>query len=201
MFFSIDGLPASIIVTDDPLRAKMLVAHQLENAELIYEQGDELAYLGGYKGAPIAVASVGFEPGAAAGFLRELKGAGSIEVLYIGGCIGTTEAQALRTVVLAQGGSNILLSRARSAAQRYGIKTTVEKALPHGGEAGSGAVSDEATSALYEAAKEKEIEALSVLTVSENIVTGEKMEEHEIRSRFYAAARLVFETFAVEPVG
>jgi len=50
----------------------------------------------------------------------------------------------------------------------------------------------------YTFAEENGISALSILTVSENIVTGEKMEEHERRSRLYPAARLVFETAAFD---
>ena len=88
-----------------------------------------------------------------------------------------------------------MLDCAKAAAAQYDISVMTETVLPPGSDnAEEGGISDAVTVALYETARTENIEALSVLTVSENRMTGEKMEEHEIRSRFYAASRLVFET-------
>jgi len=192
------ALAQSAIVTDDPLRARMLSAHHLEYSTLVYEMGDILVYSGSYKEVPIALASTGFGDSAVLSFLRELKGLGVAEVVYIGGCISTTEQHKLRTVVLAAGSSQGMLTRARDAAWQYAIPVTIQTVLPTDSvHAEERCITDSVTGALYEQARIDGIEALSILTVSENTKTGEKMEEHERRSRFYAAARLVFEMLAI----
>ena len=194
-YFETDDCPARVILTDDPLRLKMLAAHHLEDAALVYERGDSLVYFGRYEQAAIALAAVGFERGAVSEFIRGTKESAILEVVYIGGCAGTTEKQALRTVILAKGGSQRLIDHARTAAGQHGIPVKISVVSPIGGAApGCGGIADDVTGALYEKARISGVEALSILTVSENTLTGEKMEEHERRSRFYAAARLVFET-------
>ena len=90
-----------------------------------------------------------------------------------------------------------MLKRANEAARQYEISTIEQTVLSLGSaHPQEGCIVDDITGALYEQARADGIKALSILTVSENTRTGEKMEEHEKRSRFYAAARLVFETFA-----
>ena len=44
-----DSFPMRAIITDDPLRIKMLAAHHLDNAVIKHEQGDELVYTGNYR--------------------------------------------------------------------------------------------------------------------------------------------------------
>lgn len=245
-----DKRPGSIVLTDDPLRAKMLVAHNLEYSTQTYEQGDILIYSGSYKGVPIALASTGFGssavfsclqdvinsgtgdranvPGCTAAENAERPAAGSLgpaclsehirEVVFIGECTGAEAKDGLGTVILANGGSRSFLSRALAAAKHCEIPVKVRSVSQIGAmqqDAGAnvsgspvfadasaadseGGISDEITCALYEHTRASGLEALSILTVSENTETGEKMEEHERRSRFYAAARLVFETLALQ---
>ena len=243
----VETLPRRVIVTDDPLRARMLSAHHLEYSTLVYEAGDILVFSGSYKNVPIALASTGFGSGAILSYLHELKELGAAEVVYVGGCVSTTDRYGLRTLVLAAGGSRGLLRRASTAARLYNIPTTtltvlspvgihpeegcaiedsaiegcaiegcaiggstidgstIEGNTIEGSTIGDSTISgstieghiiDDVTGAFYEQARADGIEALTILTVSENIKTGEKMEEHEKRSRFYAAARLVFEMLA-----
>ena len=189
-----DRLPLKVILTDDPLRARMLSAHHLEYSEMIYEQGDVLIYSGSYACTPLAVISAGFGSGEVLLSLEKIGNLGVKEVIYIGACVSTTSRYGLRTVVLARGGSDDLQSCAQAAAAQYDITVITETLLPPGSDNAEGGISDIVTGALYETARTENIKALSVLTVSENKVTGEKMEEHEIRSRFYAASRLAFET-------
>jgi len=201
---SIEALPRSVILTDDPLRAKMLAAHHLEYSALVYELGDVLVFSGSYKDVPIALASTGFGCGAVLSYLCELKKLGAREVAYIGGCASTTDKAAtgnvgLRSVVLAAGGSQNMLNRAIRAARQFGIVATIQKVMPQeGANPEESCIIDGVTGSLYERAITDGIEALSILTVSENTKTGEKIEEHEKQSRFYAAARLVFETLALQ---
>ena len=209
-----EDFPKSVILTDDPLRAKMLTAHHLEYAVLKYEQDDELLYFGSYGQTAIALAATGFDSGTVAGFdsgavagfnsgavtgfVDVLIGLGVEEVIYIGACVSTDSRYALRTVVLADGGSDDLIGRARTAAKKHNIPVVTCKVsqCDVGGVAEREPVIDDVTGGLYKQAELAGVEALSVLTVSENSVTGEIIEEHERRSRFYAAARLVFETLA-----
>ena len=190
-------LPCRFILTDDPMRARMLSAHHLEYADQVYESGDVILFSGSYKNVPIAVASTGFGVGTVLSCFREVSGLGAQEAVYVGGCVTTTSRHGLRTVVLASGGSQSLLERACAAAKRYVIPAVTRTVLPpdckHPEEGG---IVDGVTGAFYEQARMSGIEALSILTVSENAITGEKMEEHEIQSRFYGAARLAFEMFA-----
>ena len=199
-FFKIDVHPGRVILTDDPLRAKMMAAHHLENAVLLYENGDELLYFGSYNGTAIALVAVGFDNEAFPGFIREAAKLDVTEVIYIGGCASITDRYPLRTVILADGGCRNLQNRALTAAARCAITAAVRTVASPDGVTGEGIdITDSVTGAFYMEARSYNIKALSILTVSENTKTGEKMEEHERRSRFYAAARLVFETFALKP--
>ena len=194
-----ETLPGRVILTDDPLRAKMLAAHHLEYYTLIYELGDVLVYSGSYKNVAIAVVSSGFGSGGVLSCCGELAGLGAAEIIYLGACTSTDEMHGLRSVILASGGSQNLLTRAKYSAKRYGLRTTVWTVFEAGAKRPEeGCIINDVTGALYGLAGEGGFKALSVLTVSEDMARGEKMEEHEMRSRFYTASRLAFETLALE---
>ena len=192
--------PCRVILTDDPLRAKMLVAHHLEYASLVSELGDVLVYSGSYKDMPLAVASTGTGSSGVLAFLNEASasGAGASEAVFIGSCVSTTSRYGVRSVILAAGGSRKLLDRALAAAEQYDIKAASATVLQPGGLLPEeGCIIEEVTGAFYELARAGGADALSILTVAENTRTDEKMEEHEVRSRFYAASRLAFEMLAL----
>jgi len=251
----IGEFPGHVILTDDPLRARMLAAHHLESAALLFEQGDIVVYSGSYGNTELTLASAGFGSGALNDFMREALERGADEFLYIGACFSSDERIALRAVLLAEGGSGILMERAKRAAGRCGIPVLVcaveagtgaatggedsaaaggedsaaaggedsvanawqksaaaggedsvaaagENSVAAGGEdsaaegnaaEGYGSIFDNVTDGFYKQAAAGGADALAVLTVAENMKTGERMEDHERRSRFYAAARLVFE--------
>lgn len=197
-FFETEVHPERVILSDDPLRVKMLAAHHLDNAALLHEKDDELLYFGSYNGTAAALAGVGFTSGAVLNFMREVCARGVTEVIYTGACSAVSDRYALRTVILADGGSRSLLNRALTAAARCAIPVAVRTVSPPGAMTGENVdIIDSITGAVYGQARADGVKALSVLTVAENVKTGEKMEEHELRSRFYAAARLVFETMAL----
>jgi len=176
----------------------MLAAHHLENSELIHENGDALVFSGRYSGSPIAILSSGSGNGEALSCLGWAKELGAKEIVYVGACASTTLRHGLRSVILANGGGLDLLRQASAAACRLVIPATVRTVLPPGAaQPEGGCITDGFTGAFYEYAKGSGIEALSILTVSEDAAKGEKMEEHEVRSRFYAAARLAFETLNI----
>jgi len=193
-----EALPGLVIMTDDPMRARMLSAHHLEYSTLIYESGDILVYSGSYNGVPIALVSTGFGSGAVLSYLRELKAHGVKEIIYIGACVSTSARHGLRSVILSDGGGKSLLGRAYVAAKHCEISISTQAVMPKDGtQSGKTGIIDGVTGALYEQAKADGIEVLSVLTVSENTATGEILDDHERRSRFYAASRLVFEIFGI----
>jgi len=193
-----ENLPVRVVLTDDPLRAKMLAAHHLEYSALVYGSGDVLAYSGSYKNVAIAVISSGFGSGEVLSCCNELKQRGATEIIYLGACLSTDRRHGLRSVVLASGGSSGLIDRANIAAELFDLKATARMLTPGALEPGEGCIIDDVTGAFYELARENGFEALSILTVSEDMARGERMEEHEVRSRFYDAARLAFETYALE---
>ena len=133
---------------------------------------------------------MGFGHNAVLPYLPQAKKLGASDIIYIGHCVATAQEYSLRAVVLAEGGDSDLLKRACLTASQYGIS-----ALPHS-ILGCDGIVDFATETIYAGARECDLAALSILTVSENSATGERMEEHERRSRFYAASRLAFETLA-----
>jgi len=191
-----ENFPERVILTDDPLRAKMLWAHHLENAVLLGEAGDNIALMGSYNDTPIALVSIGSGCDELLTYLEDFKRFNVAEVIYMGECISTASQYPLRTVILANGGSPELLSSAGLAASKHQIPVMVEPTVLYGNAPPDyGGIIDTVTEAFYEQTLDYKINVLSVLTVSENTATGEQMEEHERRSRLYAAARLVFETF------
>ena len=191
--------PSSVILTDDPLRAKMLASHHLEDAVLIYERDDSLVYFGSYNRSPIALIAAGFEKNAVSEYVRGAKKLGVKRLLFIGECVSASYGQALRSVILADGGDIRLLERAREAASLGGIAASVQPvALQDEVAQDFVGIADCITGGIYKLAKENDIAALSILTITSNTAAGEQMEEHERRSRLYQAARLVFETISTD---
>ena len=203
-----DTLPGRVIITDDPLRAKMLAAHHLEFSSVVFELGDVLAYTGSYNGTELAVVSSGFGSSGVLSCCEELAGLGVTEIVYLGACSSADTRHGLRLVILAAGGCQNLLERANAAVMRFDLNAVVRTVqapgaltpgalTPGAPTSEEGCIIDDVTGALYEMAGNSGFGALSILTVSESVAGGEKLEEHEIRSRFYAASRLAFEVFAI----
>jgi len=199
--------PSRIIMTDDPLRAKMLVELHMERAALEHEKSGLAVYYGSYKNVSVTVVSTGLDCCGVVDFLSEAGIACLSEIIFIGECISFSRSHALRTVILAEGGDTVLLTRAQTAASLYGIPVSAIPASSLSGTApdisgsafkGFGAGTNGGiTSDIYTWAKENSVAALSILTVTENAETGEKMEGQERRSQLYNAARLAFETAAL----
>lgn len=120
------------------------------------------------------------------------------EVIYIGECLSLTTAHKLRDAILADGADAGLLRRARNASRRFSLPVTVCGVTTNDrfylGESTGSSVVDFATAAVYDYAREHGLAALSILTVSENTATCERVDEHERQGRFNAASRLAFET-------
>ena len=218
-----NNYPGRIILTDDPLRAKMLVAHHLEYSKLVHEKGELVVYSGSYKQTSVAVVSTGLGCCGVIDFFSETEKACLSEIIYIGECASYSKEHTLRSVVLAEGGDLPLLERALKAASVYNIPVSTLPVIFHCGKAAAianNAIIDDGSGAggivcrvavssangdivgdIYSWAKNNDVAALSVLTVTENIATAEIMEDHERHSRLYNAAHLAFETTALEVNG
>lgn len=201
-FVCMDLVPKNVVLTDDPMRCKMLAAHYLEYARTSYEQRGMIGYAGSYKGCNIAVLSVGYGESAALNYLREAVELGAERVIYTGECVSMTHEHKIRDVILADGGCRELLGCARLASKRYSLPAAVCPVSTNDrfflGVGKANGIVDFATETVYGYARERGISALSILTVSENVETGERVEEHERQSRFNTAARLCFETLAID---
>ena len=196
-------LPARAVVTDDPMRAKMLAAHWLDSAEVIYDLRGMIGYTGSYKGAPISLIAAGYGESAAMLYLHDARMLGVKRVIYMGECISRIREIKLRDVILADGGDAALTLCAQTAAKQLPIVATVRGVVTNDRLfldeiIAQADIVDFASGAAVRYAAGHGLAVLSVLTVSQNTVTGEKMEEHERQSRFNAASQLVFETLAMD---
>jgi purine-nucleoside phosphorylase len=176
----------------------MLVAHHLEYASLVFEQENISINSGSYKDIPLAVVFAGNERSEFLSCLRKLIGNGVLEIIYIDACVSHSARYPLRSVILASGGSKNLHHRASFASKQYNLPVLTVTVLRSDSKLPiEGCITDEITEGLYLIAQSDNIDVISVLTVSENTATGEKMEAHEYHSRFHTAARLAFETIVM----
>ena len=207
--------PKHVIITDDPLRAKMLAAHHLEYARPVHDSDDELVWFGSYAQTEIALASAGFSSGAVADYISSAAQYGVTDILFIGECTSASDTVPLRTVVLADGADSALMRNAQLAAAQFNIPYVVQivsefNRTPQDIRGTADAITDAfyatpmvsgiadtTTNAFYAKATDSGIAALAILTVTHHTGTGERMEDHERRSRLYNAARLAFETCAL----
>jgi purine-nucleoside phosphorylase len=176
----------------------MLVAHHLEYAKQDSKQGDVSISIGSYKDIPLAVVFKGNENSEFLACIRKLIARGVKEIIYMDACISHTGRYPLRSVILASGGSANLLKHANFASKQFNLPVQKATVLKTGSKLPvEGCITDDITEELYLIAQETNINALSILTVSENTETGEKVETHEFHSRFHTAARLAFETIVM----
>ena len=205
-FIDADALPENAILTDDPMRSRMLAAHYLDNAVPLHGKRGMVAFSGSYKGAKIAVLSCGFGTAAAESYLCEMARLGAKTVVYTGECVSLTGAYPLRQVIIAEGSDKGMIQRAQHSADSFELPPfTLCGVVTHDlyyingfdGEAPNG-ILDFASDAVFCCARTLGLTALSLLTVSENAATGERVEDHERQSRFHNASRLCFETLALE---
>jgi purine-nucleoside phosphorylase len=207
------ALPERVILTDDPLRVKMLVAHHLEYARLVSELRGMSAYAGECESARIAVLGVGYGEPALLAWLADAIEYGAKSAVYIGECVSQSEDFGLRDVILASasyGARDLALpgaemvEEALRAAKKLELPVRQaevftddtywlddEKAVSSGKPA-----IDFQTNAFYWKSALEGVRALSILTVSEDAKTGRRIGEAERQSRFYSASRLAFELLA-----
>ena len=196
-----DSLPSWVIMTDDPMRLKMLAAHWLQNARILYELRGLLGYMGSYNSIDVALVSVGYGEACALMYMHDAVQLGARRVVYLGECIARKPDIMLREVIIADSSDAELIKCALNAAHKHSIKAIVRDVETNDrffipGTSVSCDIVDMASSVVAKFASDNHIAALSILTVSQNTATMEFMEDHERQSRMNDASQLVFETIA-----
>ena len=199
MFIFADKLPRNIILTDDVMRVEMLAAHYLNDARLVSESRGMRSYAGTYKDVPVAAVACGFGRTAAMLHLKEAHGLGAGNVVYIGECISLTERYALMDNIIPNGYGAKLSQNLKAAANAKNVKLhftdvrtddgfLLSRIKPEHCE-----VIDFAHEGLCVIADDLGVEMISLLVVSENARTGERIEENVRQSGFHIASQLAFE--------
>lgn len=203
-FILTDRIPDKVILTDDPLRVKMLVAHHLDQAQLLFEQRGMIGYIGSYRGIAIAIISCGFGGTAAELYAAEAAALGARELIYLGECVSLTQTIGIGEVVLALGGSEALLTRAGRVDRGIpGVPQAVRTLTVHTDDrfwltsaACIQSAVDFTSAGLYRLAQTLDLAALAILTVSENMETQTRIDDAVRQSGFHSAAALAFEILA-----
>lgn len=197
----------TVLLPGDPLRAKFLAEHYLENAVCYNQVRGMFGYTGLYKGRKVSVQGTGMGMPSHSIYVHELIcDYGVKQVIRIGSCGALQPDIGLRDILLAVSSSTDssmnrlrfngmdfappasfrLLKRAYEFAEAKGISVKAGNILssdsfynddnPDGWKlwASYGVLAVEMeTSALYTLAARFGVDALSILTVSDSIVTGE----------------------------
>ncbi len=206
-------LPTCAIITDDPMRVEMFVAHYLEQAKLYTRQRGMTGYIGSYAGTPVVVQAVGYGGASLEVYLNELVALHGVRtVIYAGECTSRESSVLLRDLVMvskAYTGTDAcesddkLFKNATLAANRCGL--SVRTSMVHTDDrygirelepcCAQACIVDYATYTLYEYAKKHKVAALSLLVVSERY--EECIAPSERQSQLHGLTRLVFETVAL----
>jgi purine-nucleoside phosphorylase len=217
----------TILLPGDPMRAKFVAEHFLENAVCYNEVRGMYGYTGTYKGTRVSVQGSGMGMPTLSIYVNELIAEFGVQnLIRIGSCGALQPNLGLRDVLLAQcastdssmnrirfngmdfapGASFSLLKSAFDNAESLGIPVTVGNILSEDsfyGEDRDGwklwakygvlAVEME-TSALYTLAARFGVQALSILTVSDNLVSSEVTTSEEREKTFTDMMKLALET-------
>lgn len=206
-------LPVRAILTDDPMRVEMFVAHHLEQAKLYTRQRGMTGYIGSYAGVPVVVQAVGYGGASLRAYLHELVSLYGINsVIYAGECVSRESSISLHDLVVVSkaytNGEGLdadpqLLKDAMLAAKK--VNLSIHTNMVHTDDrygtqelescCARACIIDFATYTLYEYANQHGISALSLLEVSED--KKGSISSAERQSQFHGLARLAFETVSL----
>ena len=216
-----------VLMPGDPLRAKFVAEHYLEDPVCFNTVRNMLGYTGTYKGKKISVMGHGMGVPSAGLYAYELYQFYGVEsILRIGSAGGIGEDVKVRDVVVAMGASTNshfadqyrfpgqlcatadygLLRDAVTAAERMGVRADVGQVFtadqfyndnPDAAATyrkfGILAVEME-TAGLYWTAQRLGKRALSILTISDHIFTGEALSAQERQDSFHEMMEIALET-------
>ena len=217
----------AVLMPGDPLRAKHVAEHYLENPVCFNSVRNMLGYTGDYKGKQISVMGHGMGVPSIGLYTYELYQFYGVEsIIRIGSAGGIGEDVRVRDVVIAMGASTNshfadqyrfpgqlcataswpLLRDAVAAAERLGVRAdvgqvfTADQFYNDNPDAGAmyrkfGILALEMeTAGLYWTAQRLGKQALSILTISDHIFTGEALSAQERQDSFHEMMEIALET-------
>ena len=217
----------AVLMPGDPLRAKYVADHYLENPVCFNTVRNMLGYTGTYKGKKISVMGHGMGVPSMGIYSYELYSFFNVDtIIRIGSAGGIGEDVKVRDVVIAMGASTNshfadqyrfpgqlcataswpLLRSAVAAAERMGVRAdvgqvfTADQFYNDNAEAGEmyrkfGILALEMeTAGLYWTAQRLGKQALSLLTISDHIFTGESLSAQERQESFREMMEIALDT-------
>lgn len=216
-----------VLMPGDPLRAKYIAEHYLENPVLFNDVRNMLGYTGTFEGKEISVMGHGMGVPSAALYIYELFNFFGVEaVIRIGSAGALQDDVHVRDVVIAMSAStnsgfvnayNVpgmvaptadygLLKEAVNAAEELGVRAAVgsvytsdffyhpdKEVNRKARDMGLLAVEME-TSGIYLTAMSCHKKALSILTISDHIFTGEALSAEERQDSFHEMMEIALKT-------
>lgn len=220
-----------VLMPGDPLRAKYIAEHYLENPVLVNDVRNMLAYTGTYQGKEVSVMGSGMGIPSMGLYVSELFRFFGVEaVIRVGSAGGLGDDVHLRDVVIALGASSNsgfqdainlpgfmaptadfgMLEKAVAAARELGVRADVGNVYTSdffyypnpdaeinrkAKETGHLALEME-TAGLYLQAAIHGKKALSILTISDHIFTGEALSAAERQDSFHEMMEIALKTAA-----
>ena len=217
----------AVLMPGDPLRAKYVAEHYLENPVCFNTVRNMLGYTGTYKGKKLSVMGHGMGVPSMGIYSYELYSFFNVNtIIRIGSAGGIGEDVKVRDVVIAMGASTNshfadqyrfpgqlcataswpLLRSAVAAAERMGVRAdvgqvfTADQFYNDNAEAGEmyrkfGILALEMeTAGLYWTAQRLGKQALSLLTISDHIFTGESLSAQERQESFREMMEIALDT-------
>lgn len=216
-----------VLMPGDPLRAKYVAEHYLENPVLFNSVRNMLGYTGTYKGKRISVMGHGMGVPSIGLYTYELYNLLGVDsIIRIGSAGGVADDVHVRDVVIAMGASTNsrfadqyrfpgqlaatasypLLRDAVTAAEKLGVRAdvgqvfTADQFYNDNPDAGAmyrkfGILALEMeTAGLYWTAQRAGKQALSILTISDHIFTGESLSAEDRQNSFHEMMEIALET-------
>ena len=217
----------AVLMPGDPLRAKYVAEHYLEDPKCFNTVRGMLGYTGLYKGKRISVMGHGMGVPSIGLYTYELYNFYDVDsIIRIGSAGGVGEDVRVRDVVIALGASTNshfadqygfpgllaptacwpLLRSAVDAAQRLGVRADVGQVFTADQFYNDNAAAGEMyrkfgilalemeTAGLYWTAQRAGKQALSILTISDHIFTGEALSPQERQDSFHEMMEVALET-------
>jgi len=215
-----------VLMPGDPLRAKYVAEHYLENPVLFNSVRNMLGYTGTYKGKRISVMGHGMGVPSIGLYTYELYNLLGVDsIIRIGSAGGVADDVHVRDVVIAMGASTNsrfadqyrfpgqlaatasypLLRDAVTAAEKLGVRAdvgqvfTADQFYNDNPDAGAmyrkfGILALEMeTAGLYWTAQRAGKQALSILTISDHIFTGESLSAEDRQNSFHEMMEIALE--------
>ena len=196
------SIAKAVLMPGDPLRAKFVAEHYLENQVCFNTVRNMLGYTGTYKGRKLSVMGHGMGVPSAGLYAHELYNFYGVDtIIRIGSAGGIGE-----DVKLCATADYGLLKDAAAAAERLGVRADVGQVFtsdqfyndnPEANKTyrkfGILAVEME-TAGIYWTAQRFGKRALSILTISDHIFTGEALSAQERQDSFHEMMEIALET-------